>query len=307
MVSGLDFMPVSRAMKAFEQQLMDVVVLLRLQTRLPVWLLWLGVVLLAYETAQVSWHLIERPVAVPVLPAATPVEGVRTGGQQAYGALIGSRHLFGEQMVAPPMPAGLPEVRTDLLLKGVFATGNRHGAAIIQEGSEQHYYVVGDALTDGTFLREVHRDHVVLERGGRLENLALPSNELPSSAPVVPSASASASTAQFSNPENGRLLRQYRDILRNEPQSLMGLLNAVPVREGTKVMGSRISPGQDPTLLGRFGLQAGDVVTSLNGLALDGQMKGMDVLKSLGSAQQLSITLVRNGQPLSMQYQIGDE
>lgn len=294
-------------MKAFEQQLMDIVVLLRLQTRLPVWLLWLGVVLLAYETAQVSWHLIERPAAVPDIHPARPAVGVSPAGQQAYGALIGSRHLFGEPMVAPAPQVGLPAARTDLLLKGVFATGNRHGAAIIQEGSEQHYYVVGDALTDGTFLREVHRDHVVLERGGRRENLALPLNELPSSAPVAPAVSASASPAQFSSPENGRLLKQYRDILRNEPQSLMGLLNAVPVREGAKVLGSRITPGQDPTLLGRFGLQAGDVVTSLNGIMLDGQMKGMEVLKSLGSAQQLSITLTRNGQPVTMQYQVGDE
>lgn len=281
---------------------------LRLQQYAPVWLLWLGLILLALTLARLTWQLAGHWLP-PVTESTLPSEAAPTPqqSQPSLGALIAARHLFGISMATAPNATTLPASHSSLVLKGVFADGAGRGAAIIADGTQQTYCVIGDTV-GGAVLRKVFRDHVVLERGGRFETLALPTHELPPAPPALGEmASAGAMPAGVNSAETGRLLQQYQTSLRNEPQALIGLLSTTPVMEAGKHVGVRIGAGQDPLLLGKFGLQAGDVVTSLNGTALDGQRSGMDVLKGLANAPSLSVTLLRGGQPMTMQYQVKND
>ena len=103
----------------------------------------------------------------------------------------------------------------------------------------------------------------------------------------------------------GELLREYRDALINNPQSVMGLVRAEPYQKDGQLKGYRIRPGKDRYLLRRFGLRSGDIVTSVNGVTMDNPIKALEVLRDLSAATQLTVEVERNGAPQSFTFAIG--
>lgn len=298
-------MPAREAVKSIGSGVLETIRAMQPQHRMPLWLFWCALLMLAFEFAQVSWQLIERTMPQVSGAPQTLSTSVAAGSvSPPLGAIISARHLFGESKNAAASSA-LPMSNVSMILKGVFASGGGRGSAIIDDGTRQSYYIIGDVV-GAAVLRKVYRDHVVLERGGRFEVLPMPKNELPPPPSAALAEMAGAGPANYNTPDNGRLLKQYQSALHNEPQSLIGLLATTPVTENGRAVGVRLGAGQDPMLLTRFGLQSGDVVTSLNGAPLDGQKSGMDVLKGLATAQSLSVSLLRNGQPMTLQYQVND-
>ncbi len=53
-----------------------------------------------------------------------------------------------------------------------------------------------------------------------------------------------------------------------------------------------------------MGLQPGDLVTAVNGITLDNPARGQDVLCALASANDLRLTLLRNGTPRSVTFSV---
>ncbi len=88
--------------------------------------------------------------------------------------------LFGtasqEGGAGPVETENLPETNLRLFLRGVMAAdGQFPGSALIedQKGNTEAY-PVGDELPGNAKLRSVHANRVVIERGGKLENLFFP-------------------------------------------------------------------------------------------------------------------------------------
>lgn len=88
--------------------------------------------------------------------------------------------LFGtaspEGNAGPVETENLPETNLRLFLRGVMAAdGEFPGSALIedQKGNTEAY-PVGDELPGNAKLRSVHANRVVIERGGKLENLFFP-------------------------------------------------------------------------------------------------------------------------------------
>ena len=66
-------------------------------------------------------------------------------------------------------------------------------------------------------------------------------------------------------------------------------------RDG-KQQGYRVYPGRQRQQFSQLGLRPGDMITQINGMALDDPARGMEVFRSLGDATQVSVTVERNGQ-----------
>jgi general secretion pathway protein C len=64
-----------------------------------------------------------------------------------------------------------------------------------------------------------------------------------------------------------------------------------------KQRGYRIYPGRKRQQFAELGLKPGDLVTAINGTALDDPASGMEVFRTLGESDQVSVTVERNGQP----------
>lgn len=153
---------------------------------------------------------------------------------------LASLTLFGivgkDGAAQPQETENLPETNLRLYLRGVLAAdGEFPGSALIedQKGNTEAY-PVGDELPGNATLRSVHPNRIVIERGGKLENLFFPENEDRSGMSFAASdqeeeqqatpVSRSSSPAQESSPvandeqrreEIRRRLEQLRERLRN--------------------------------------------------------------------------------------------
>ncbi|MBU2874236.1 type II secretion system protein N [Marinobacter salexigens] len=73
----------------------------------------------------------------------------------------------------------LPETNLRIFLRGVLAAdGDFPGSALIEDDkSKTDVFLVGDELPGDAKLRSVHANRVILDRGGKLENLYFPESD----------------------------------------------------------------------------------------------------------------------------------
>ena len=287
--------------------------------RLPLLAMLLVIVLLAQSLAQLTWQVLPGQPPEPLLiPSGSFQSSVKVGqSQTADISRIGQWHLFGEIQKVSATPVAqmteAPDTRLNLKLHGLLASSDPIEArAIIADGKgEEEAYAVDQTLPGNAVLREIYTDRVILEHRGRLETLRLPKDEIVSAMvsrtrALKTSQARNRGTTQAGTAENAALLRQYRDALINEPQTLMNLVNASPVTDKAtgRLKGYRIRPGRDRKLLGRFGLKSGDVVTSVNGVALDNPIKALEIMRDLSTADSVSLDVERNGVTESFAFQV---
>jgi len=232
-------------------------------------------------------------------------------------------HLFGEakkelpkNLVVAPPPTEVkdaPDTTLRLTLMGVMASRDMHDAwAIIGDRSgNEEIYRVESSLPGGATLKEIHADRIILLHNGRFETLRLPKDNLPEGISASSSRSsrstARRSTSQRStssrrsqsvtqvSPEATQTLKEYRSKLINDPQSVMNAIRAEPYRQAGELKGYRIFPGRDKDLFQQIGLEPGDVVISINGIALDNPIKGLEVMQNVTEATEVSMDVIRNG------------
>jgi general secretion pathway protein C len=60
--------------------------------------------------------------------------------------------------------------------------------------------------------------------------------------------------------------------------------------------GYRVYPGRNRQQFSKLGLMPGDLVTAINGTPLDDPARGMEILQSINSASEVTVTIERNGQ-----------
>jgi general secretion pathway protein C len=270
-----------------------------------------GVVLLAYSAAHLTWLVLpNRLIGMgtdTLLPENLPIPMSQHDDALTMSSNIVSRHLFGEVQSGSggPSAATIPETNLKLELHGVMASqDSRTATAIVADANgNENYYVVGEELPGGATLKEVHAQYIVLSRNGRFETLRLPTDSLKvSNGEVV---SQGAETSAGIAPNAGELLEQYRDQFIRNPQSLANLLQGQPYWENGRLIGYRLQSGRDPALLEKFGIHSGDVVTAVNGVKLADPGGRMELLRSVNSATQLNVDLIRGGRPFSISIPVG--
>lgn len=277
------------------------------QSSLPTLLFVVFSLLLAYQLAQFTWYWLAPPWQSDVyVPSNTPNTHTASSATSDTEA-VARYHLFGEpqqQVIEVAKPISAPETKLKLELRGVVATGDEFGAAIIADASRNEgYYRVGDDLPGNVKLHEVFADKVILDRNGLFETLSLPSERMETTG-LSPSTGMQTLGGHVASAETGPLLREYRELLQTDPQQLMGLVRTFPVRRGNKLIGYRIAPGRDRSLLAKFGLRPGDVVTGVNGISLDSPANGLAVMQKLNSAQRLTLEVERNGSKQSFEFSL---
>jgi general secretion pathway protein C len=184
-------------------------------------------------------------------------------------------------------PNALPQTQMSLVLAGTMALDDpQAGFAIVGETAmNAKFYRVGAIINGGPRLHSVYADRVIIDRNGSLETLVLPRG-VPGGAPAPV-----ARNVSITNP----VVDNLRRIAANNPAALGELLRAQPVFSGGAQKGYRIYPGRDRQQFARLGLQPGDLVTAINGSALDDPNRGNDILNTLASSSTAQVTIERNG------------
>ncbi|MDX5333749.1 MAG: type II secretion system protein GspC [Gammaproteobacteria bacterium] len=257
--------------------------------------------LLARTLSGLTWQFITpHPPIEVVMPAPTPATTPRIQAQNPAIPLA-LKHLFGTAEVLGDTPADAPETRLDLKLVGVYATGDASALAIIVPGQRQAtLYGIGDNLPGNATLRSVYPDRVILERNGQLETLKLPLETLDNAL-----GTGRPDAAEMTQDNVAAQLARYRnDALRN-PARLAEAIAAEPVMDNGRLIGYRLTPRQPLPLFEQAGLRPGDVVTEVNGIALNRPEAGIIVLRQLATASTLNVTVLRDGSAQTIQATIG--
>ena len=284
------------------------------------------VVLVAHGLAGLTWRVLApAPGARTAIESNPQLQAPSRKHIPDYAAQIAALHVFGQApREAPARVLDAPETRLNLTLRGIYSTGDEQAIAIIASGGgNEKFYHVGDVIAGGPTLKDVYWDRVILENNQRIETLRLPRSKRGGinvvaareaggsvqladqdqfaygqaiSDPAISTGPASVSATNL-----GRLREQ---ILQN-PGRLGDMLQARPARdEGGQFQGYTLIPQGNAQMFGQLGLQSGDVVTAVNGITIDRPDKGLLALQDLVKADQVSVTLLRNGSEITIEHSL---
>lgn len=244
------------------------------------------VVLLMAQLAALLWRAFDTPE--PGTVALPPVTAAATSAVDLTA--IVNAHLFGVAAAAGD-PGDAPATSANLTLAGTLAGREPdQGWAIIgASGQSARVYAAGASLPGGTRLVGVYADRVILERNGVRESLALP--RLSGGAAAAPAAYAPAAVAPGAS-----LAESVRQLVAENPAAANELLRPQPVFAGGSLRGYRVYPGRNRAQFAALGLQPGDLVTAVNGAALDDPNRGLEILRGVGQGTAVTLTIDRNGQ-----------
>ncbi len=63
-----------------------------------------------------------------------------------------------------------------------------------------------------------------------------------------------------------------------------------------KLRGFRAYPGRNRQIFNKLGLKAGDLVTAINGTALDDPQRGQEIFNTIQTSDHVTVTIERGGQ-----------
>jgi general secretion pathway protein C len=267
--------------------------------RLPQIVTWTLALAIGIQAALIVRDLLPQSapaaaVARSTFPAAVTAPAASAANAQG----IIDAHLFG--VAAPDSqanadPADAPETRMSLVLAGTIASSDpKGGLGIIGEtAATAKVYKVGDSVVGGARLNAVYDDRVILERDGQLEALLLP-REYRGGGSTGPAASTAVRPTAGSGAE---VADRVRRLIAQDPGSVSEIMRPQPVFANGQQRGYRVYPGRNRQQFTRLGLRPGDLVMSINGTPLDDPQRGMEIFRSIGSADQVRVTVERNGKP----------
>lgn len=205
----------------------------------------------------------------------------------------------------------------------------RHGAeeqsfaAVINATGTSLLYRVGMSVDDREVLA-VERNRVVLRSNGALCDLNMfgtpPTSAAvavaqPAAPPIVIAEAPSADTGGIEAADLDANIHQVSDtsytvnrglvdrLLANQA-ALMSAARVIPHEEDGRTVGMKIYGIRRSSLLGRLGIQNGDMLRTINGFDLTDPNAILQAYTTLRSADHLSMQVMRRGQPLAMDYQI---
>jgi general secretion pathway protein C len=272
------------------------VFLTRVVPRLPAIATWILGILLGVQAALIVRSLIPQPAPVASIPTGAP-DATAAPRRTVDVQSVLNAHLFGIANApgeAVGSGADAPQTSLTLVLAGTIASSDpRKGLGIIGEtAANAKVYSVGDSVAGGARLHAVYTDRVILDRGGQLEALLLP-RQTQGSGPVT---SASPPPSAGNAPAAG-LADRVRRMIAQDPGSVAEIMRPQPVFANGQQRGYRVYPGRNRQQFSKLGLRPGDLVMSVNGTPLDDPARGMEIFRSIGSADSVRVTIERNGRP----------
>lgn len=211
----------------------------------------------------------------------------------------------------PLHPGGvLQKGPSNLKLLGTGGAGAA-GYAIVEKksGKEQIVVGIGDEI-DGAELKEIGWRRAILTRDDSEELLVVPADMAVEAAKKTATKAAGATNSV--RDENIRELGDDRwmiasaevDDQLNNLSSLFTQMRAVPNMTDGVANGFRIFAIRRNSLFQKLGLKNNDVVQRVNGMDLNDPARALGLLEEMKGENQLSVDVLRGGEPRTLTYEI---
>lgn len=260
----------------------------------------LAVLIATWLLVRMVWLVVSGPEvdAAPVPPVPRIAQTAAQAGEFRW-------QLFGQsQSLATPVRPITTVSRSSLRLMGVVSGADGY-AMIAESGGAEAVFRVGDELPDGSQLRAIEPNQVVLSANGQDEILPLDRDRVsPGSAPgarATPTARADIGSSLpglrgFQAP-TGISAASMPELARTSGLDLNAMasgLSVMPVRGG----GFRLRAGQNAALFARLGLQVNDIVTAVNGQPLQSEDQVQALFADVLQRGEVAITITRQGREM---------
>ncbi|MDF1580274.1 MAG: type II secretion system protein GspC [Desulfuromonadales bacterium] len=264
-------------------------------------------------TATIVGGLIEPATTMVPTSMPAPTEATPRPELSSFDIIL-QRNLFQAAVGGAPATELAPartdtaqttSRRSDLLLVGVVVAGE-HSLAVIRSGKDEELYRQGMTLPGNGTLDTVERHRVVISYADGTQTVLFlykDAENLVADDLVPPS------------PDAGTVIKQVGDnrwvIPRDEAQQARGNLNELlkqarmePLILDGKTNGFVVKMIRPRSLLALLGIEKGDLLKSVNGMALDGPEKALQIFQQLREANTITINLIRQGTPQTFEYAI---
>jgi len=217
----------------------------------------------------------------------------------------------------PPVPQ-LQKTSLPLKLLAVMyaPTDPKWSMAIIRDNDDKSSgpFGLGSKIREAT-IDQIDETRVYLDfGGGRREYLELLDTPATPNAPVAakpadtgpkdPLAEALAKGIKKTGPNSFEVQHATLDSLLGNMAALSKAARIVPEMKDGKSAGFRLLSIKPDGPFGAIGLQNGDIISAINGLEMTSPDKALEVYTKLKTANHLSVGLERNGQKVTMDYNI---
>ncbi len=273
----------------------------------------------AYFAARsVNDIIARRLIVIPPAPrAAAAARAPRELPRTAYDFVV-ERDIFNsvKQQAAPP-PQQPQTTAADLHIKLV---GTSHlswtkpfAAFEDQNTHDQAIYRQGDQIPDAGELISVEKSKAVINHNGTQITLEMENDladagsstqAMPQPAPIAEAMPPMGRDVQRVGPNQFVVSRSSVNRNLQNMGQLFTQMRAIPNMEDGKTDGFRLSEVVPGSLFSQMGLRNGDVVSSIGGQDLNDPTQAIALLNSLRQASSLSITVMRHGRPVELNYQI---
>ncbi|MFO7577357.1 MAG: type II secretion system protein GspC [Pelovirga sp.] len=230
---------------------------------------------------------------------------------EAVGATLERVDLSASPFESEPDPAATS--LDNFILMGTVVAAD-YSLALIQSGNKLEVYGLGSELASGVTIESIERKLVVVSVRGNRQELHLveqQSADAPRTAGSGAPRSAAARSAATPATQSGvvdmgegrfRVDRALVDNARSNMGALLQSARMIPQMENGQTQGFRLVGMQRGSLLEQLGLRLGDVVVEINRIKLDSPEKALQVFQQVREANNISVGLVRDGQPQTFEY-----
>jgi hypothetical protein len=100
------------------------------------------------------------------------------------------------------------------------------------------------------------------------------------------------------DPRTAAAVDNIRRMVQQDPGLLDQVMRTVPSYDNAagKLRGFRAYPGRNRAIFNKLGLKPGDLVTAINGQALDDPQRSQEVFNTIQTSDHVTVTLERGGQ-----------
>ena len=221
--------------------------------------------------------------------------------------IILDRNLFGAQVVdeplydAPPPEEEVQDSKLPYQLLGTIASDDRGiaSAALEHKQTRKSQVVrIGDRLEahPSVTVERIERRRIVLRNGVRLEQLELQDTALAAAKLPSPKRRPKNRTAR-----NRRSRSKVQDRLKEltqsgndrSPTAIFSQARILPKYEQGKMVGIELSKIEEGSFYEKAGLNDGDIVTNLNGVAIDNPSASKELIEAFTSSDTLTAEVRR--------------
>ncbi|MEH0875728.1 type II secretion system protein GspC [Pectobacterium cacticida] len=220
-----------------------------------------------------------HPVGVSVTPAQAQSKPAAPGDFTLFGhALDTEEPVINHAALSDDIPLS----SLNISLTGVLASDDvKRSIAIIAKDSQQYSRGVGDAVPGyDAKIVTITADRVVIQYQGHYEALDLYQDE------------KSADTLPLSGTQKPSTGETHQDAFMVQDAFILS-----PAMDDNVLKGYQLTPGDNPDLFYRAGLQDNDLVVSVNGMDLRDANQARQTIVQLANIREFSLTIERDGQP----------